>query len=443
MVYNDSVKRQQETPEKKVLAYIRENNLIKGGDKVVVAVSGGPDSVCLLHILYGLRKELNIKLHIAHLNHQLRGAESDADAEYVRKLAGRMKIPATLESADVKAYRKEHRLTLEEAAREVRYCFIASVTQKEGAVCAAVGHTSNDHAETVLMHLIRGSGIKGLRGLAPQNTLKTQSGDLKVIRPLLELTREETVAYCKEHGLETRTDSSNLSTQPFRNKIRRKLLPELKKYNPQIMEALLRTARSAAADLDFIEQEAEYIFDTIGSNENGAVTLNKKLFLSLHPAVQRQILRDAIEKLLGSLKDIEAGHIEDMMEALEKPAGKTIGLPFGLKFYIDYERYILSTDNPLECPLPELKGEFTLNIPGKTTASGWEVEASYVPSPAEIRDEGGFTACFDASKTGKKLTVRAMRPGDRFQPLGMKQEKKLSRFMTDERIPQAWRNACR
>ena len=133
----------------------------------MVAVSGGPDSVCLLHILSGLRKELGIELHIAHLNHQLRGAESDADARYVRGLAKRLGIPATIASRDVKSYRKQHRLSLEEAAREVRYSFLAEVAEAVGAKKVAVGHTADDHIETVLMHVIRGSGIRGLRGLMP------------------------------------------------------------------------------------------------------------------------------------------------------------------------------------------------------------------------------------------------------------------------------------
>ena len=437
------MKKQQDSTENKVLAFIRENRLVTTGETLVVAVSGGPDSVCLLHILYSLRKELNITLHIAHLNHQLRGAESVADAEYVKALARRLKIPATIGSADVKSYQKKHRLTLEEAAREVRYGFLASVAQKTGAEKVAVGHTAADNAETLLMHIIRGSGLKGLRGLLPDSFVKIGDTKLRVIRPLLGLGRKETVAYCAEHYLEPRTDSSNLSTEPFRNKVRRRLLPQLRKYNPQFDEALLRTARTAAADLAFIEAEASRATKKLAKLDQDSVMIEKKGFLALHPALQRQVLRTAIESLLGSLKDIEAGHIEDIMDALEKPAGKIIGLPFGLNFYIDYDRYILASETAALCPLPTLDKAFRLTIPGKTRASGWEIETSFVTLPITIT-EGGFTAYLDvaavaAAAAGKELTVRHCLPGDRFQPLGMAQAKKLNRFMMDARIPQAWR----
>jgi tRNA(Ile)-lysidine synthase len=424
--------------QQKVLAFIRENNLVKGGEKIVVAVSGGPDSVCLLHILYRLRKELDIKLHIAHLNHQLRGAESDADADYVKELARRWKIPAAIESADVRAYRKKHRLTLEEAAREVRYGFLAAAAQKAGAEKVAAGHTASDNAETVLMHIIRGSGLKGLRGLLPDTVVKTCNANLRVIRPLLGLHREETESYCLEHQLKPRTDSTNLKLEPFRNKVRRLLLPELRKYNPQVDEALLRTARTAAGDLAFLETEARRVFKEIARPGVDSFTLDKKGFIALHPAIRRQVLRLAIESLLGSLKDIEAGHIEDIMSALKKPAGKTIGLPFGLNFSIDYKNYVLAAETAPACPLPALDKEFLLNIPGKTASSGWAINASIIIPPGKIT-EGGYTAYFDAAAAGKKMTVRRCLPGDRFQPLGMAREKKLNRFMIDARIPRAWR----
>lgn len=432
------MKKIQNSLEQKILEFIRENNLITAGEKIVVAVSGGPDSVCLLSVLHSLRKKLGIKLHIAHLNHRLRGAESDADAEYVAGLARRLKIPATIESADVKAFRKERRMTLEEAAREIRYCFLATTARKVGAEKAAAGHTSNDQIETVLMHLIRGSGIRGLRGLLPAINLKTHAGELRLIRPLLGTSREDTATYCAEHSLEPRTDATNLSLEPFRNKVRRKLLPELKKYNPQIAAAILRTARSAGDDLDLIEKEARQLIINITHNGKDYVNIDKKKFLAVHPALKRQVLRLSLESLLGSLKDIEAGHIEDMMDALKKPAGKVITLPFGLNFYVDYEQYTLAKDTASLCPFPELGEEFSLNIPGKTTMPGWEITATFLP-PSAPGDEDEFTACFDAATTGKKLTVRRSLPGDRFQPLGMTEGKKVHRFMIDARIPKAWR----
>jgi tRNA(Ile)-lysidine synthase len=430
------------SPEQRVLAFIKENNLVSRRERLVVAVSGGPDSVCLLHILAELRKELAIDLHIAHLNHQLRGKDSAADARYVVGLAKRLGIPATIASRDVKSYQKQHRLSLEEAAREVRYSFLADIAAEVGVAKVAVGHTADDHIETMLMHLIRGSGIKGLRGLAPVSKLNVSGGSLTVIRPLLNLSREETVAYCTAHKLKPRLDASNLSPEPLRNKIRLQLLPLLRKYNPQINQALLRLAHTAADDLDFIEKEAHRLKDSVLKTEKNSVIIKKKDFSALPTAMQRQILRYSIASLLGSLKDIEADHIEVIIEALEKPAGKVIGLPFGINFTIEYDRYILAPASLSLCPFPNLAGETALKIPGKTLFSGWTIDAA-IEKKSVGKDWGGeandFSASFDFTKVGQKLTIRRRLNGDRFQPLGMTQPKKLNVFMIDARIPQAWR----
>jgi tRNA(Ile)-lysidine synthase len=430
------------SPEQKVLAYIRQKKLVSGHEKLVVAVSGGPDSVCLLYMVAGLRKELAIDLHIAHLNHQLRGKDSDADARYVVGLAKKLGIPATIASRDVQYYQKQHRLSLEEAAREVRYRFLSEVAAEVGATKAAAGHTADDHIETMLMHLIRGSGIKGLRGLAPKSKLNVASGSLTVIRPLLELSREETLTYCRNHKLKPRLDASNLSTEPLRNKIRLRLLPELHKYNPQIKQALLRLSHTAVDDLDFIEKETQRLKDNVLKIEKNSVVIKKKDFLGLAPALQRQILRSAIESLLGSLKDIESSHIEDIIEALEKPAGKVIGLPFGLNFSIEYDRYVLAAESTSLCPFPPLESETALKIPGETLLSGWIINAAIEKKPAVKpwkNETDDFTARLDLAKAGKKLNVRHRLNGDRFQPLGMAQPKKLNVFMIDARIPQNWR----
>ena len=207
------------TPQQKVLRFIKRHRLVTAGDKLVVAVSGGPDSVFLLHVLRELQEELGIKLHVAHLNHQLRGEESDADASYVAELAVRLAIPATIESRDVKEYQTRYRLSLEEAAREVRYAFLAQVAASTGAASVAVGHTADDNVETIIMHLLRGSGTRGLRGLLPINHWQSEGHDLVIVRPLLELTSKETTVYWQKLRLNPRTDTSNLSTEPFRNRI--------------------------------------------------------------------------------------------------------------------------------------------------------------------------------------------------------------------------------
>jgi tRNA(Ile)-lysidine synthase len=434
--------REKMIPEQQVLQFIKEKLLTTNKQTLVVAVSGGPDSVCLLHILVKLQKELDIEPHVAHLNHQLRGADSEADARYVADLAHRLEVPATIESRDVKAYQAQHHASLEEAAREVRYALLADVARAVGAERVAVGHTMDDHVETILMHLIRGSGTRGLRGLLPISRWHSAGASLTVIRPLLEMSRQETAAYCQQHKLDPRTDTSNLSLAPLRNRVRHQLLPQLLSYNPKVIEALLRTARTAADDLALIDGEVARLWDKVARKEGASVVFNKKGFIDLPSALKRHLLRASIEALLGNLKDIEASHIEDVMDALEKPAGKKIGLPDDLNFTIEYDRYVLTSDAAVLSPYPVLGNEAELNIPGKTSFPGWDIEAAII-TPSEAKDEGektgDFTACFDFDKTGNKIIMRRRRPGDRFQPLGMSQPKKLNEFMIDARIPQAWR----
>jgi len=424
--------------EQRVFDFIQRHRLLPARKKLVVAVSGGADSVCLLHILVNLKEKLKIRLHIAHLDHQLRGAESSADAEYVADLARKLGLPATIERREVKGYQKQKRLSLEEAAREVRYRFLADVAGATGAKRVAVGHTRDDHIETILMHLIRGAGTRGMRGLQPATEWPSKDGRLIVIRPLLEISHRETEDYCRRHRLAPRLDASNLSLSPLRNRIRRQLLPLLQGYNPAIDEALLRTGRIAGDDIDFLDRETARRWDKIARKDGEAVILDRPKFDRLPPTLKRYLLRASAERLLGSAKDIEMRHIEEMMALLGRPAGKKLSLPGNLSFATGYDNYILTTDLATLSPLPELEGEARLNIPGQTRISGWRVEAA-ITKQEKVTEKDDFTAHLDLAKTGDNLTVRARRRGDKFQPLGLPQPKKLGEFMIDARIPQNWR----
>ena len=424
-------------PEQQVLRFIEQHHLISDGE-LLVAVSGGPDSVCLLHILVKLQKELKIKLHVAHLNHQLRGAESDADADYVSALARQLGIPATIERRDVKGYQAQQHLSLEEAAREVRYSFLAEVARSIGADRVAVGHTMDDHIETILMHLIRGTGTRGLQGLQPYIEWKSKTGSIIIVRPLLEVSHRETEDYCQSHELMPRIDASNLSLSPLRNRIRHQLLPLLRSYNPRVTEALLRTGRITSDDINFLDKEIARLWDEIAQQQGVTIILDKEKFDQLPPALQRYLLRASAERLLGSAKDIEMRHIEEMMSALAKPAGKRLSLPGGLIFSIEYNQYRLTSDFAALSPLPLLRDEFQLNIPGETLLPGWRIEATII-NREQMTEKGDFTAYFDLDKTGDRLLVRPRQRGDRFQPLGMSQPKKVGEFMIDAKIPRTWR----
>jgi tRNA(Ile)-lysidine synthase len=210
-----------------------------------------------------------------------------------------------------------------------------------------------------------------------------------------------------------------------------------------VVEALLRTARIATDDLAFINREVAKLWGEIARKQDNTVIIDKKSFGELPSALKRNLLRTSIEALLGNLKDIEAGHIEELFEALDKPAGKKISLPDGLTFTIEYDRYLLGSEPVALSPFPVLvEKELNLNIPGKTSVTGWDIEATITDSSG-IKEEGeianGFTARFDLDVAGNRLTVRLRQPGDRFQPLGMSQPKKLNEFMIDAKVPQAWR----
>ena len=478
--------------ESKVLDFIQRCSLIPRKELVVVGVSGGADSVCLLHVLAEWRRRLGIRLHVAHLNHQIRGTESQADAEYVASLADSLGVPVTIESQDVAAYRIERKCSIEEAAREVRHAFFAKVAKKVGAHRIAIGHTRDDQVETILMHILRGTGITGLSGLSPcsplaynsqrmstpaaspslpvsSRSLRAKRSNLLVIRPLLDITREETASYCQKHQLDPRIDSSNLSPSFLRNRLRLHLLPLLRQYNPNIDQALLRLADIAKEDNAFMEQQASGLWDQVARQENDAICLDKKQMAALPIALQRQLLRTAVTRLAGDVRDIEATHIEAARSLLNKQPSKSISLPHGLICQGGYDelaitRYHSTSAIPLSriaskagdsqlppCPFPQLPDEFHLKVPGKTAFSGWNVLASIVReqvaflssrgamSTDERTCQSNLVAHFDLQKTGMNLCVRRRRPGDRFQPLGMNMAKKLHEFMVDAKIPRSWR----
>ena len=330
--------RNRRSPEQRVLAFIRANTLLEEKTRLVVAVSGGPDSVCLLHILNVLSDELGITLHVAHLNHMLRGTESDEDAQYVSRLAERLGLPCTVRKKDVAAHRTRTGGTMEEVARQVRYNFLAETASTAGADMAAVGHTADDNIETILLHLVRGTGTRGLRGLMPDTTWNAPGGSVRIIRPLLEFSREETAAYCRDRGLEPRLDSSNLSLSPLRNRIRQQLIPLLERYNERAGDALLRTAGAAADELDFLDSVTSGLWGSVAWKEGSSVIIEKEGFTGLHPALKRHLVRRAVVEVRGSLKDIETRHVDTVLEASNMPAGNRIDLPDGLVFVVEYDR---------------------------------------------------------------------------------------------------------
>jgi tRNA(Ile)-lysidine synthase len=385
-----------------------------------------------------LKDELGLALHVAHLDHGLRGKESFADAEYVADLAEKFQLPVTVGHADVRAFQASAGLTLEEAARDVRYSFLSEVCRSAGAEYILTGHTRDDNVETILLHIVRGSGTRGLVGLRPLTSRNIDGEDVTIARPLIDITREETVDYCRLFALEPRTDSSNLELSPLRNRIRLKLLPLLAGYNSNISDALLRMSAVAGSELDYLDSQVERLWGSAAVKRGDVITLGREVLSCVHPALKRHLLRACLEQLPEGLKDIESAHVESMLSLLGKPAGRRIDLPHGLVFMAGYDNYLLGRESGFPAPYPRLSGIHILKVPGATDLPGWRVDTEFVRA-IDTSVDNPLTVFIDGGSAGKLLSVRTWKNGDRFQPVGLGAEKKLGEFMIDAKIPGPWR----
>lgn len=424
----------------RVKRFIQEKGLAGVGEKWLVGVSGGPDSVCLLHLLSQMREELGITIHAVHLNHGLRGKEAQADARYVAGLAARLGIPVSVEKRDIRAFKKQHHSSLEEAAREVRYLFFHEQSLTFNAGSVALAHTADDQAETVLLHLIWGTGSRGLRGMSPVESWHSPltGAGVTVVRPLLDVTRAETEAYCQHYDLKPRYDTSNSSTLFRRNRVRSELIPLLESYNPRVRAALRRTADLVTGEQEALEALTSPLVEGILRVDGKSVVINVKAALEQPVGIQRFLLRSAWALLKGDLRDLEAQHIEKMRRLLVGKVGKTIHLPFDAVFHRGYEFAVLS---PEEEPLPLPAAPVKLRVPGEVDAMGYHFRAYLRPGHiTPLKESDRYHMYMDAEVVGRVLTIRPRQPGERFYPLGMAEEKKLQDFMVDVKIPQRLRS---
>jgi len=408
----------------KVKKIIEKYGMISPGDKVLVAVSGGPDSICLLHILDRLARKMNLSLHIAHINHGIRKRESKREARFVSDLADRMGIPINVKSLDVPSYARRKKLTVEEAARDLRYKVFESLAKKLGAKRIALGHTASDQVETVLMHLLRGSGPQGLSGISPVR----KSGTTSIIRPLIEISREEILDYLKKNNLAFCLDSSNRRIEYFRNKIRLKLLPFLREnYNENIDDALLRLSEILKEENAYWDRVVERVFHKIVSLESGKILVDFRKFLRYNVAVQRRVLYRLFGGIV-SLRQIEA--IRSL--AHKRTQGETSYL--GKRFSVRKEGNFLRFSTFPERRFKKLN--FPIRVPGKNEIEGLNLTVNTrIVDFHPISDGETNTAYFDVDKINlKELMLRNRREGDRFRPFGLRGTKKLSDFFIDTKI---------
>lgn len=440
--------------ERKVTAALRRAGYSNTGMTLVVGASGGPDSCALLYALDRLKVAHGLYLHVAHLNHNFRGQEAEDDAVFAADIAQELGIPVTVVKEDPHAYQKERGISsFEQGAREMRYAFMARVAKGAGARAVTVGHTADDLAETVLLHVLRGSGLYGLRGMGEVSDWPwpTVAEGLKLFRPLLDVTKDQTAEYCHEIGRTYREDSGNYMWRFTRNRVRQDLMPRLAQdYNPQVRKALVRLARTAAEELDFVEQELDKVWLGLAVVAGGNVRLSRSALGDLHPLLQRLALRRGYILVAGDSTRLRESHMVAMEElALGGRGGRSLELPAGVILRQDYQHLVLTQSSEADCPYPDIDGEYSISLPGQSgtdsvvLAGPWVVtmrtgKADAPPTWVDTGDDE-WSASFDLTAIGEEATVRAWRPGDRIQPLGMQGQKKLQDLFTDLRVPRLWR----
>ena len=418
------------------------------GRPVIVAVSGGPDSLCLMDILH----KAGYPIIVAHFNHKLR-EESDAEAEALAQMAERLQVPFAVESADVRAYSNEHKLSIEEAARNLRYTFLFEQARRYQAQAVAVGHTADDQVETVLMHFVRGAGLRGLKGMMYRTVLSAFDPAVPIVRPLLDVWREETVVYCAGQGLRPFHDPSNDSLNFLRNRIRHLLIPTLETYNPKFREAAWRTSQLLSADHEIVRDAVDAAWQkTAIAESDNLIALDDSLFSSYSIGLQRYLIRTALEKIV-SQEEIAYAVLERAAAFLADGDGRTpLSLPGDARLLREENRiYIVGRNAVLPFERwPQIPGDvdsITLPVPGEVTLpGGWKFVCEKWNIPALAREqmqanEDPLQAWLDAEKLTGDLSLRIRREGDRFEPLGLGgHTQKLSDFFTNVKLPQRARD---
>ncbi len=413
---------------------VRRQGFFRAGERVGVAVSGGPDSVLLLHFMKLLAVRAGITLGAVHFNHHLRGAESDADEAFVRNLADELGVEYVGGGANVARVARETRRNLEATGRDLRYRFFFSEVSQGRFDKVATAHTANDQAETVLLRLLRGTGTRGLGGIYPVL-------DGKIIRPFLTLTRGEVLSELDKRQLKCRTDSSNLNPQLRRNKVRMELLPLLQKeYSPEVVSLLQQLAGRARDDEAYLERQARERAYPWRVREGGEEKIPVRPLVEFPPAIARRVLRQIVQSARGSLQGVAHTHIDALLHlAREAQSGRTLALPGGIVARREFDWLILGHG-----PIHQTNKEFSfhVSVPGEVTVPelGVTFQLKILDAETYRRAYNKLKASgLDLQKLPRRVLLRSWRAGDRYLPLGSRKVRKLKELFREHKIPEVQR----
>ena len=416
---------------------------------VIAGVSGGPDSLCLMNVL----RKAGYSIIVAHFNHKLR-PDADTDANIVERTAARLNIASVIENGDVRAFADQEKLSIEEAARIMRYRFLMEQARRFNAQAVAVGHTADDQVETVLMHFLRGAGLSGLKGMNYRTIIKMFDPKIPIVRPLLDMWREDTIVYCATNGFRPRHDPSNASLDFFRNRLRHLLIPTLESYNPRFREVLWRTSRSLSGDHEILQEILDDVWKTCTLQQSGDfIAFDASALSKRSVGLQRNLIRRAMSHLHPDDTDISFATLDRAAKFVaESDQRARMNLPNGLHMLREgLLVYVVAGDATLPIErwpqMPDDSSTISLKIPGSVTLSGdWKLNcerwniASLALQQAKSNDDP-FQVWLDARGISDALELRVRQDGDRFEPFGMDgHEMKISDFFINVKLPQRARD---
>lgn len=420
----------------KVIKYINDNELIQDQDKILIALSGGPDSVCMLHILYKLKDMLNIELGAIHINHMLRGDESDKDEKYIGNLCSELGINYYVKRIDIEYVANETSVSLEVAGRNERYKAFEEIRERYGYNKIAVAHNANDQAETVLMRMMRGTGLEGLTGIKS----KREDG---IIRPILCLNRKEIEGYCGENKLNPRIDKSNQERIYSRNKVRLDIIPYMKEhFNEDIVETLNRMVSLLQKDNEFIEEYSQKCYNKYCKITDKQLEVSKELFIKEMEAVVTRVVIKAFKEISNSHQNFEMKHIYEIINLAKNSTGKKINLTNNIICENSYGNIIFKVNG--KDIIDNKVNEVRINkssILDDVTFKDYNISFQIINNKNKVEfSKNSLIKLFDYDKIEKEIIIRHRIDGDKIIPLGMKGNKKLKDIFIDMKIPREMRD---